>query len=179
MAKPDERSGRDFAGVGPYAQERETLVPLSTLGSWTVSDGEPDIRGWEIRTVSGKQLGTVSDLLVDEKAHEVVMLDVDLPGTDRHTFVPIRVVQIDRERRVVVMDSADLPESGIERIARAPADRPIVDAGTVRYAETDRLVERRPISDNARIDAAPGDSMSASERRRMDRRRIDRMNTEF
>src|SRR5690349_8776502 len=149
MAKPDDRTGRDIAGVGPYARERETLVPLSTLGSWTVSDGEPDIRGWEIRTVSGKQLGAVSDLLIDEKAGEVVMLDVDLPGTDRHTFVPIRVVQIDRERRIVVMDSADLPASGVARIERAPEDRRGSDAGTVRYASADRVVDRRPVSDEA------------------------------
>lgn len=178
MAKSDDRSGRDIAGIGPYARERETLVPMSTI-SWTVSDGEPDIRGWDICTVSGKQLGTVSDLLVDEKAHEVVMLDVDLPGTDRHTFVPIRVVQIDRARRIVVMDSADLPASGIARIERAPDDRRTVDVGTVRYAETDRVIERKPVSDEARADAAPGDAMSASERRRMDRRRIDRLSTEF
>ena len=179
MAKSDDRSGRDIAGVGPYAREREALVPMSTI-SWTVSDGEPDIRGWDILTVSGKQLGTVSDLLVDAKAHEVVMLDVDLPGTDRHTFVPIRVVQIDRERRVVVMDSADLPTSEIARVEeRAPDDVRPLDGGTGRYAETERVVERRPISDAARADAAPGDSMSASERRRMDRRKIDRMSTEF
>lgn len=178
MAKSDDRSGRDIAGVGPYARERESLVPMSTI-AWTVSDGEPDIRGWDILTVSGKQLGTVSDLLVDAKAHEVVMLDVDLPGTDRHTFVPIRVVQIDRERRVVVMDSADLPASDVARIERAPDDRRTLDGGTVRYAETERVVERRPISDAARADAAPGDSMSASERRRIDRRKIDRMSTEF
>jgi sporulation protein YlmC with PRC-barrel domain len=177
MAKSDDRSGRDIAGVGPYARERETLVPMSTI-SWTVSDGEPDIRGWDVCTVSGKQLGAVSDLLVDEAAHEVVMLDVDLPGTDRHTFVPIRVVQIDRARRVVVMDSADLPASGIARIERAPDDRRN-EVGTVRYADTDRPVERRPVSEEARRDAAPGDPMSASERRRMDRRRIDRLSTEF
>jgi hypothetical protein len=179
MAKSDDRSGRDIAGVGPYARERESLVPMSSI-AWTVADGEPDIRGWDICTVSGRQLGAVSDLLVDAKAHEVVMLDVDLPGTDRHTFVPIRLVQIDRERRVVVMDSADLP--GPEAVAHTeltPEDRRAVDVGTVRYVETERTVERRPISDEARADAAPGDSMSASERRRIDRRRIDRMSTEF
>src|SRR4051812_33372128 len=104
-----ERSERDAAGVGPYAREREALAALSTLESWKVSEGEPDIRGWEVRTVSGRQLGSVTDLLVDVDAGEVVLLDIDLPGTDRHTFVPIRVVEIDRARRVVLMDSADIP----------------------------------------------------------------------
>ena len=39
----NDREQRDAAGVGPYAQEREKLLPLSSLKSWTVSDGEPDI----------------------------------------------------------------------------------------------------------------------------------------
>src|SRR5690242_11606799 len=89
-----ERAARDAAGVGPYARERETLTPISDL-KWTLSDGEPDIRGWEVRTVSGRELGKVRDLLVDREAGEVVMLDIDLPGTDRHTYAPIRVAEID------------------------------------------------------------------------------------
>jgi hypothetical protein len=103
-----DRDGRDAAGIGPYARERERLVPMSTLESWTLSNGDPDIRGWEVRTVSGRQLGSVSDLLVDQAEGEVVLLDVDLPGTDQHTFVPIRVVALDRPGRLVLMDSADL-----------------------------------------------------------------------
>src|SRR4051794_19305247 len=116
----NDREQRDAAGVGPYAQEREKLLPLSSLESWTVSDGEPDIRGWEITTVNNRQLGTVEDLLVDTDAGEVVLIDVDLPGSNRHTFVPIRVVQIDRERRVILMDSADLPEATVTRNGSVP-----------------------------------------------------------
>ena len=52
-----DREARDAAGVGPYARERESLVAMSTLKSWTVSEGEPDIRGWDVRTVGGRQLG--------------------------------------------------------------------------------------------------------------------------
>lgn len=183
----NDREGRDAAGVGPYASERETLVPMSTLEDWTVSDGEPDIRGWEVRTVSGRQLGTVSDLLVDAKAREVVLLDVDLPGTDRHTFVPIRVVHIDRARRIVLMDSADLPTSNISRADTRVADRRATEAETVRYPVADRDVtvqRQRTFDDAVRNDSAKGGGgMSASavegERRRADRRRIERMSTEF
>ena len=107
----NDRDGRDAAGIGPYAREREKLVPMSTLESWNLTDGEPDIRGWDVRTVSGRQLGSVSDLLVDQAEGQVVMLDIDLPGTDQHTFAPIRIVTFDREKRVVLMDSADLPDA--------------------------------------------------------------------
>ncbi|MGH7616223.1 MAG: PRC-barrel domain-containing protein [Gemmatimonadaceae bacterium] len=157
----NDRDGRDAAGVGPYAQERELLAAMSTLKSWTVSAGEPDIRGWDVRTVTGRQLGTVSDLLVDREKGEVVLLDVDLPGTDRHTFVPIRIVQIDRATRNVVMDSADLPESGLARDEpqTAPESTP---GGIVRYPMADRQSTDEPI-----------------ERRQAERRRIDRVSTDF
>lgn len=174
----DDRHGRDAAGVGPYARERESLVALKTLGSWKVADGEPDIRGWEVRTVSGRQLGSVHDLLVDPNAAEVVLVDVDLPGTDRHTFVPIRVVQIDRAKRLVLMDSADLPESDLTRSDRAiAAERRASDIGTVRYPLADREValDRPPLAD----DTPPLADAAAAERRRSGRRRIDRLSTDL
>ena len=186
-----DRSGRDAAGVGPYAKERETLTPLSTLDSWKVSEGEPDIRGWEVRTVSGRQLGSVADLLVDAEAGEVVLLDIDLPGTDRHTFVPIRVVQIDRERRLVLMDSADVPEADLVREEpQRGDDRRATDTGVVRYPRSDReiVAERAALADAAPVDrdvvigdAPPRDVVQreSSERRNGDRRRIDRISSDF
>jgi len=174
----NDRHGRDAAGIGPYARERESLVALSTLGSWKVSEGEPDIRGWDVRTVSGRQLGSVHDLLVDPNASEVVLVDVDLPGTDRHTFVPIRVIQIDRARRLVLMDSADLPESDLERSDRTVvADRRVTDAGTVRYPLTDREVtlDRPGLAD----EPMATDDALAAERRRSERRRIERVSTDL
>ena len=39
------------------------------------------------------------------------MLDVDLHGTDRHTLAPVRAAQLDRTRRVVTLDSADLQDA--------------------------------------------------------------------
>jgi hypothetical protein len=179
----NDRESRDAAGIGPYAREREQLVALSTLGSWTVSEGEPDVRGWDVRTVSGRQLGSVADLLVDATAGEVVLLDVDLPGTDRHTFVPIRVVQIDRAKRVVLMDSADLPETGETRGAKVVvADRRgESDAGTVRYPRSDREIEvaRPPVADDVAPLGTRAADLAESERRRGDRRRIERVGTDF
>jgi hypothetical protein len=185
----NDREARDAAGVGPYAREREHLVTLSSLDSWTVSDGEPDIRGWEIRTVNNRQLGTVEDLLIDPKAGEVVMIDVDLPGSDRHTFVPIRVVQIDRARRVVLMDSADLPTADVARADRLPGSgRRAIDAantGTVRYPRSDRevVIERPAVADDTPRQAMAVDDTRmgsvAEERRRAERRRIQRLSTDI
>jgi hypothetical protein len=176
MNRPD-RDESEIEARGPYASERDRLVPMSTLESWTVSEGEPDIRGWEVRTISGRRLGAVGDLLIDDAAGEVVFLDIDLSASDRHTFVPVRVVLIDRARQLILMDSADLPESDISRDDRSrPPGRRSPDAGTVRYPTRDREVrrERSHLADDAPVRTpAPG-----SERRRSERRRIARMSTE-
>jgi hypothetical protein len=180
-----DRDGRDAAGIGPYAREREELVSLASLEKWTVSDGEPDIRGWDVRTVSGRQLGTVSDLMVDANAGEVVLLDIDLPATDRHTFVPIRVVQIDRTRRLILMDSADLPDSDMTRgNATVIPDRRHADVGIVKYPPQDReiVVARPPLADETvRVDTRSADTThraTPNERRQVDRR-IERLSSDF
>ena len=148
MAKQDPRNARDAAGIGPYARERERLVPLSELGGWNVTDGEPDIRSWEVKTLSGRVLGHVRELLVDAKAGEVVMIDVDLTGTDRHAYVPIRVVEIDRTKRVVRADSGDLEEHGLgpDKTRLSSSDLAKVRRD-VRYADKtgERVVDRRPM----------------------------------
>jgi hypothetical protein len=146
MAKKTRPGAKDAAGIGPYARERARLVPMSRLKGWNVQKGEADIRSWEVRTVSGRVLGHVRDLLVDTDAGEVVMIDVDLAGTDRHASVPLRVVELDRGRRVVRADSADLREDSDVAEDRDENDSRLA-ARDVRYADssTERVVERRPI----------------------------------
>jgi sporulation protein YlmC with PRC-barrel domain len=111
MAKKDRSRGRsDAAGVGPYVRKGVRLVRLSELGSYKVAEGEPDIRGWEVRTISGRQLGEVAELLVDPDAGEVVMLDIDVRNSGRHSFAPVRAAMIDQTARVVRLDTGDLQE---------------------------------------------------------------------
>ena len=150
---------RDAAGIGPYAQDAERLVRLSDLGKWDVADGEPDIRGWEVRTVGGRELGKIQELLVDPDAGEVVMLDVDLTGTHQHALVPLRIVEIDRPRRIVRMDSSDLTPAEREAVAEAEgasaasSEKPVrerkwADTGRVKYpahGDEEVVVERRPV----------------------------------
>ena|SRR5690348_4494544 len=154
MADINRDRQRDAAGVGPYARDAERLVRLSDLGSWDVAEGEPDIRGWEVRTVGGRELGKIKELLVDPEAGEVIMMDVDLSGSDRHAMVPLRIVEIDRARRVVRMDSADLTAEEQAAVDDAKGERAAVgdrtwaDKGHVKYAsrgDDEVVVERRPI----------------------------------
>jgi hypothetical protein len=106
----DASVSRDAAGIGPHSRPDVRLVPLGDLNDFDVADGDADVRGWEVRTLSGREIGKVNELLVDAVAGEVVMLDIDLHGTDRHTLAPVRAAQLDRTRRVVVLDTADLQD---------------------------------------------------------------------
>ena len=120
MARDEyDRGRRDEAGVGPYLREGIRLVPLRELGDWDLADGEPDIRGWEVRTLGGRVLGEVDELLIDKDAGEVVMLDIDLAGSSRKTLAPLRAVQLDREDRIVRIDTADLEQEDLPAIDRA------------------------------------------------------------
>ena len=172
MGRLDDRGGRDAAGKGPYHRPDAELVSLRELGDWKLTDGEPDIRGWEVATVGGRAIGTVRDLLVDRAAGEVVLLDIDLVGGDRRARAPIRAVHIDRSARVIRMDSADIiggavgatessqVDSGGDRTVAHPVttgdDRTVAHPVTMEGAETrtelladgtveETVVERRPV----------------------------------
>jgi hypothetical protein len=123
MANKDKGRGRaDAAGVGPYVRKGVRLARLSELGKkYQVADGESDIRGWEVRTVSGRMLGTVAELLVDTDAGEVVMLDIDVGSGSRHSFAPLRAAMIDRPARVVRLDTGDLQDEELPSLASGGA----------------------------------------------------------
>lgn len=156
MARLDDRGGRDAAGHGPYHRPDADLVPLRELSDWTLTDGEPDVRGWEVRTVGGRAIGNIRDLLVDRAAGEVVLLDIDLDGGDGRARAPIRAVQIDRAARLVRMDSADLLTG-----TGAPADfRTDVDIPRTGAEVNDRTRTERPAAPGA---AVAGDSLTDEE----------------
>lgn len=156
MDRDDQRaSPQDQAGIGPHAAAATDLVPLRQLTDVRVVAGDADVRGWDVCTINGAKVGVVDDLLVDRAHGEVVMLDVHLAGTPRHTLAPIRAVQIDRVRRIVLIDSADLngPADLAALSARAAAgdapraaDLPPGDA-VRRSADgvEEVVVERRPV----------------------------------
>lgn len=118
MAK-DRDIRRDQAGVGPDPSvNRRRLISMDDLDGYSIADGEPDIRGWDVATLGGRELGSVEDLLVDPERGEVVILEVGLRGDEVHAEVPVRAVQLDRKRKVVLVDSSDI-EGGSRRGVRA------------------------------------------------------------
>ncbi len=103
--KTPNRGMRDEAGVGPNPRDARRLIPLRDLDDYKVAEGEPDIRGWNVYTATGREIGEIEDLLVDTDIGEVVMVDIDLKRDDRHTLAPIKAAWIDRATRRIVLNT--------------------------------------------------------------------------
>ncbi len=103
------------------------LSSLSDLRDFTVADGDPDVRGWDVFTGEGRRIGEVHDLLVDTAAMKVRYLDVHLDrellsavkrptAGDRHVLIPIGRARLDRQADRILVDSLrtedilDLPD---------------------------------------------------------------------
>lgn len=156
----DREERHDAAGVGPYAHDDAGLKSLSDL-DWEIADGSADIRGWEVRTLGGRELGRVQDLLVDPELRQVVSMVIDLRGTRATGRASIRAAEIDRAAKVVRLDSADIigaeavdtedrdVEREVDRTPRALADREEVRDDRERLAASDlgeeEVIERRPV----------------------------------
>jgi sporulation protein YlmC with PRC-barrel domain len=166
--KDRDRTRRDQAGVGPDPDaSRRNLVSIDDMDGFTIADGEPDIRGWDVRTLNGREIGEIEDLLVDPERGEVVMIEVEMRDGGVRAEVPIRSVQLDRESKAVIVDSGDIDArhdqrprdrlSAAERSelhdARDSASRTVTYGSAAREGGAERtaddgdevVIERRPV----------------------------------
>lgn len=97
------------------------LRPLAEIGDYDISDDDPDIRGWDVRSSDGRLVGHVRDLIVDTVAMEVrymvVELDRDVTEQEgaQRVLLPVGTARL----------SDDAPSVQVERmdaahIARLP-----------------------------------------------------------
>jgi hypothetical protein len=97
------------------------LVHLDDVDEFKVADGDPDIRGWDVRTADGRKIGKVEDLIVDTGLMKVryieARLDRDVTRTDgdRHVLIPIGTARLDDDEDDVylstsIVDPQQLPE---------------------------------------------------------------------
>lgn len=152
MARPEDDPRQDAAGVGPYPHRAGQLKSMTELDDWEITEGSADIRGWQVVTLGGRELGRVEDLLVDVDEHEVVMFTIDLKETPRTARAPLRLAQIDRDAKLVRLDSADIEGLTASDLAGA-----------------DRAADERDV-----LDRDPGDEGRPTEREREERARIAR-----
>lgn len=107
-----------------------TLARLDELDNYEVADGNADIRGWDVRTQDGREVGTVEELIVDTAALKArymeVKLDRDFAGGDeeRWALIPIGTAQLDEKEDEVIVDR--VPAAGFltrEERSREPLSR--------------------------------------------------------
>ncbi len=75
----DDLSIKKSADRTRAASEGE-LAHLSDLRDFDIPKGEPDPRGWDVKTEDGVKIGKVDDLLVDTGAGRIRYVEVKLKG---------------------------------------------------------------------------------------------------
>jgi sporulation protein YlmC with PRC-barrel domain len=77
---------------------------------YQIDDGNPDIRGWDVRASEGRKIGKVDDLIIDTGKRKVRYLEVkvekDIAGTDddRWMLFPIGKAHLDDDADEVRLD---------------------------------------------------------------------------
>ncbi|HEV7330293.1 MAG TPA: PRC-barrel domain-containing protein [Flavisolibacter sp.] len=75
-----------------------------------IVEGEPDIRGWDVKNSSGKKIGEVEELIVDAQKKKVRYMVVDMDDNeldldDRRVLIPIGLAELDKEDDDVLLPS--------------------------------------------------------------------------
>ena len=64
-----------------------------------IADGEPNIKGWDVKDAQGRYIGEVDELLFDQQSMKVRYIVVDLDDNeldleDRHVLIPIGMAEL-------------------------------------------------------------------------------------
>jgi len=85
---------------------------LQELGGsdFEVADGQPDIRGWDVKDASGQRIGEVDDLIFDTQSRKVRYMKIDLEGNvldlePRDVLVPIGLAQLHDDDDDVILNN--------------------------------------------------------------------------
>lgn len=92
------------------ADMKGRLRRFSEMDNVDIAEGDPDVRGWDVISNDGREIGEVEDLVVDPEAMKVRCLEVALDkktyglDQDRHVLLPIGSAQLDDEDDRVIVD---------------------------------------------------------------------------
>jgi stress response protein YsnF len=85
---------------------------LQELGGsdFEIADGQPDIRGWDVKDASGQRIGEVDDLIFDTESRKVRYMKIDLEGNvldleTRDVLVPIGLAQLHDDDDDVILNN--------------------------------------------------------------------------
>ena len=114
------------------SHHKKHLYNLDELSDYKISDGYPDVRGWDVKDIDNRMIGKVDNLLVNKDAERVVYLDVEVDGSiidakhdpygrpahvevrefvnkdgDNHIIIPIGLVDLNTDSNYVYSDILD------------------------------------------------------------------------
>ncbi|WP_051209926.1 PRC-barrel domain-containing protein [Gelidibacter mesophilus] len=112
--------------------QNKHLYYINELSDYKISDGYPDVRGWDVKDIDNRVIGKVDNLLVNKEAQRVVYLDVDVDQSiidakydpygrpnqtevrefvnkdgENHIIVPIGLVDLNEDSNYVYTDVID------------------------------------------------------------------------
>lgn len=83
-----------------------------------IADGEPNIKGWKVKDVSGKKIGEVYDLIFNQETYKVLYLIVDLEDNefgldeDKKVLVPIGLAELHEKDDEVILPAVTAAQLG-------------------------------------------------------------------
>jgi uncharacterized protein (TIGR02271 family) len=92
-----------YGGFDWKKEKPQDLKHYSRMEGWHINEGDPDIRGWGVFDEEDNQIGKVKDLLVSEKANEVIFATVAHGGIfgagSKTTLVPLDMIHLDKANK--------------------------------------------------------------------------------
>lgn len=184
-----DRTERSDSAAGSQRERDVTprLVHLDDVSDLQVADGDPDIRGWDVRTADGEKIGKVKDLIVDTGLMKVRYIEAQIDkevlnaSDDRHVLIPIGSARLDDDEDDVylsssIVDPRTLPPydrnalsreyevSLRDRFPRSPATSGL--GGTNPATSSQSLADRRNENDDFYRDDLYDDQRFFGQRRR-------------
>lgn len=111
------------------SQTEKHLYNLNELSDYKISDGYPDVRGWDVKDIDNRVIGKVDNLLINKHAQRVVYLDIEVDRSiidakhdpydnqissevrefvnkdgDNHIIIPIGLVDLNTDSNYVYTD---------------------------------------------------------------------------
>ena len=121
----DTRNDLDHTGRG--TTKTGQLARLGDLDDYKVADGDPDLRGWEVKTPDGQKLGKVEELIADPSTMKVRYMEVKVDskattGRDaQFALVPIGTARLNEDKDDVIISR--LPTGGFSSMPAYSRDR--------------------------------------------------------
>jgi sporulation protein YlmC with PRC-barrel domain len=90
---------------------------LQELGDskFEIADGQPDIRGWDVRDINGKRLGEVDELIFDAESRKVRYIVLDLEDNEwnldeRDVLIPIGLAELHEKDDDVILRNVSIEQ---------------------------------------------------------------------